>query len=409
MNSPETSQPQTDLMATLIHAIAALLARVKFLAVSTICVGALAAFLIVQMPETFTSSATVIVSENTSPKSGALSMLKESGLGSLLGGIKGESSNMPVLQLLLETRELALWGVKKYKLDSVWTDGDTTPMRPEVKIQNWRANFAWKELESGGMEIAYRSPSPELSREIVLGTLQWLDSAFRGIAKQSGAIREAYFESRLKTQLRIVDSLQDSVAAFQIRNKLLTPMDQVESVARGAVDLEIQAEKMDLEIRSLMPSLGEQSSQVRQMVFARDQMRAAAKRILERETGGTLMKGLGSGVRSGILLQRMQKQLQVQVMIYSYLLQEKEQLSFDLTKDLPSLTIIDKPILPKKRTSPPRFLLFQAAIMFWVLLSCSWIVIADGLRRNPPSESTRLAWAHLVQALPRFLQRVLAP
>lgn len=409
MNSPETSQPQTDLMATLIHAIAALLARIKFLVASTICVGALAALLIVQMPETFTSSATVIVSENTSPKSGALSMLKESGLGSLLGGIKGESSNMPVLQLLLETRELALWGVKKYKLDSVWTEGDTTPMRPELKIQNWSANFGWKELENGGLEIAFRSPSPELSREVVLGTLQWLDSAFRAIAKQSGAIREVYFEGRLKTQLRIVDSLQDSVAAFQIRNKLLTPTDQVESVAKGASDLEIQAEKMDLQIRSLMPSLGEQSYQVRQMVLARDQMRAAAKRILERETGGTLMKGLGSGVRSGILLQRMQKQLQVQVMIYSYLLQEKEQLSFDLTKDLPSLTIIDKPLLPKKRTSPPRFLLFQAAIMFWVLLSCSWIVIADGLRRNPPSESVRSAWTRLVQTLPRFLQRILTP
>ena len=55
MNSSEISQPQTDLMATLIYAIAALLARIKFLAVSTICVGALAAFLIVQMPETFTS------------------------------------------------------------------------------------------------------------------------------------------------------------------------------------------------------------------------------------------------------------------------------------------------------------------------------------------------------------------
>lgn len=408
MNSTDPNMNQGELMVILIQAITALVAKFWFLFLSTVAVGIVAAGLIVNLPETFTSSATVVVSETADAKGGALSMLKESGLGSLLGGLGQDKSNLPLLEALLDTRELAFWAVKTYKLDSVWTDGSDKPMRPENQVRFWVGSFAWMSHENGSLELSFRSPTPELSQKVVQGVLYWLDSAFRGVAKQNGAIRESYLDIRLKSQLKIVDSLQDSVAEFQIRNKLISPSDQVETVVRGAGDLEIQAEKLDLEIRSLSPVVGEGNSQIQQMIFARNQMKSAAKRLLDRDVGGSLVKGLSTGLRAGIQLQRMQKQLQIQVLIYSYLLQQKEQSAFDLTKDLPSLTVIDRPILPKKRTSPPRYLLFQSAIVFWLLLSCGWIVVKDVLSRKPPSDAVLAAWNNLLRRFPGFVRRFIS-
>lgn len=400
--------PPEDTLAIVLHAFSALFSHTWKIIASTICAGALAAGLIVILPESFTSSATVLVSTKSSGASGAMSMLKESGLGSLLGGIGDNDANTPVLRTLLETRELAVWATNRYKLDSVWTNGASIkkPMRIENQVRNWKSNFTWKELDDGGLELSFCSPSAALSQTVVQGTLFWLDSSFRGITKRTGAIREAYLDTRIKAQMRIVDSLQDTLATFQIRNRLVAPGAQLEGLAKGAGDLEIEAERIDLEIRTLSASLGSDNSKVQQMAYARDQTRSAAQRLLERDGKGTLLKGLQTGVRGAIELQRMQRQLQVQVAIYSYLLQQKEQISLDISKELPSLTVVDPPIFPKKRTSPPRFLLMQAFLTMWILGACIWIVIADALRRSPLSTEMRNAWIELLDALPLQIGRV---
>jgi uncharacterized protein involved in exopolysaccharide biosynthesis len=401
MTSSPNRSPE-DPVSIVLHAVTALFKRTWFLVGSTIAIGIVAAGVIVILPETFVSSATVLVSAKRDGTAGAMSMLKESGLGSLLGNIGGDDENMPVLRTLLGTRRLAIWATRKYKLDSVWTDGESKvkPMRIENQVRNWEGNFGWDELEDGGFELSFRSSSPELSRTVVYGVIGWLDSSFRAIARQNGAVREAYLDSRLAVQQRIVDSLQDSLAAFQIRNRLISPAVQMEGLAKGASDLEIEAERMDLEIRTLSASLGADNSKIRQLAYARDQTRSAANRLLERDDRSSLIKGLKSSVRGGIELQRKQKQLQVQVAIYSFLLQQKEQINLDISKDLPSLTVIDPPILPKKRASPPRFILMQAILILWILVACCWIVIGDVLRRSPLSEENRRAWMELLGALP---------
>ena len=410
MNMTEDVSTQEEAHIVVMRAFSALLSRAWLLMGSTIVVGALGALLIVNLPETFTSSATVLVSSKQSGAAGAMSMLKESSLGSLLGDIGGDESNIPTLRTLLGTRQLAIWATHRYKLDSVWTEGESRnkPMRVENMVKNWEGNFAWEELEDGGgFALSFRSPSATLSQAVVRGTIAWLDSAFRGITKQNGAIREAYLDTRLATQMRIVDSLQDSLAAYQVRNRILSPTVQMEGLARGASDLEIEAERMDLEIRTLLPSLGADNSRIRQMMIARDQTRSAASRLLEKDDRGSLIKGMRSGVRAAIELQRMQRQIQVQVAIFSFLLQQKEQISLDISKDLPSLTVIDPPLVPKKRTSPPRYVMMQAILVMWILFASIWIVLADLFRRHPLSASTRREWIRLFDAIPFRLGLVL--
>lgn len=405
-SSPDTHD---DTFANVLRAFAAILSRTWFLIGSTILVGIAGAGFIVILPETFTSSATVLVASKQSGGVGAMSMLKESSLGSLLGDIGGEDSNMPTLRTLLATRELAIWATKRYKLDSVWTNGGSLekPMRIENQVRNWSNDFGWQELEDGGLELVYRASSPALTQAVVQGVIVWLDSTFRGIARRNGEIREAYLDMRLAQQMKVVDSLQDSLAAFQIRNRIVSPTVQMEGLAKGASDLEIEAERIDLEIRTLAPSLGSDNSKIRQMIYARDQTRSAAQRLLERNEQSSVIKGLKVGMRDAITLQRMQRQLQVQVAIYGFLLQQKEQISLDISKDLPSLTVVDPPIFPKKRASPPRFIMMQAILMMWILGACTWIVIADILRRRPLSPVMRDAWIHLLDSLPLRIGKLL--
>lgn len=402
MNTDTSSRESQDTVSTLLFAVTALLARTWFLVVSTTVVGLLGALLIVNLPETFTASTTVLVGSKSSSASGAMSLLKESGLGSLLGNIGSEDANTPVLKTLLGTRELAVWATRRYKLDSVWSNGESLkkPMRIENQVRNWQGNFGWKELDEGGFELTFQSSSPQLSYEVVQGVVFWLDSTFRGISKQSGAIRERYLDSRLRAQERVVDSLQDSLAAYQIRNRILVPSVQMEGLVKGAGDLEVEAERIDLEMRTMAASLGRDNSKIQQMAYARDQTRSAAQRLLERDGAKSLIKGLRPGVMGAIEVQRMQRVLQVQGAIYGFLLQQKEQISLDITKDIPSLTIVDPPILPKKRTSPPRFILMQAILMLWILGASTWIVVADALRRNPLSPELRSAWLNLLDAVP---------
>lgn len=413
MTSSPDNKPE-DTLALVLHAVTALLSRTWFLIGSTIAIGIAAAGVIVILPETFVSSSTVIVSAKQDGAAGAMSMLKESNLGSLLGNIGGDDQNMPVFRTLLGTRRLAIWATRRYHLDSVWSDGEskTKPMRIENQVRNWEGSFSWDELEDGGFEFSFRSSSPELSQAVVTGVIGWLDSSFRSIARQNGAVREAYLDTRLAAQLKIVDSLQDSLAAFQIRNRLLSPSVQMEGLAKGAGDLEIEAERMDLEIRTLSASLGGDNSKIKQLAFARDQARSAANRLLEKDGSTSLIKGLRSSVKGAIELQRRQRQLQVQVAIYSFLLQQKEQINLDLSKDLPSLTVVDPPILPKKRASPPRFILMQAILLLWILLACAWIVVADALRRSPLTPEARHAWIALLDAVPlgigRLIQRLMS-
>ena len=69
--------------------------------------------------------------------------------------------------------------------------------------------------------------------------------------------------------------------------------------------------------------------------------------------------------------------------------------------------MVDPPILPKKRTSPPRFVMMQAVLIMWVLIASVWIVVADILRRHPLSSSTREAWFQLLDAIPLRIGKLL--
>lgn len=393
-----------DTLAILIHAATALARKARFLAISTVLLGAVSAVGIVLMPQSFTSTATVIVSENSSASSSnPLSALKESGLGSLLGSVNSNSSGLPELKTLLATRQLALWAVGKYHLDSLWTDGRSLkkPMSNEDKVKNWQRNFSWTETEfADGLEIGFESPSPVLSRTVVLGALAWLDSSYRGLAKEDSRIREEYLEFRIQNQLRIVDSLQDSLAAYQVRNRIVSPVAQIEGLAKGSADLEIEAEKLDLELKTLERTLGADNSNVQQLRVSRDQTRAAARRILDREGNGSILKGMATGVAALLKVQRIQRQIQVQAAVYSFLVQQREQISLDISKELPSLSVVDPPLVPKKRTSPPRRVLFQTILVLWLLGAGGFIVVTDAMRRSPPNPQIQGAWREFLQSLP---------
>lgn len=403
--------PSDDTFAALIRAGTSLARKTKFLTLSTIVVGAVAALVILLLPQRYTSTATVLVSKNASQANGSpLAALKESGLGSLLGGINSGGSELPDLKTLLQTRQLALWAVRKYRLDSVWSDGRSArkPMSVEDQVKNWQANLDWAETEySDGLDLSFKSPTPELCRQVVQGTLFWLDSSYRALAKENAQVREEYLNVRLKAQLRVVDSLQDTLAAYQVKNRIVSPAAQIEGLARGAADLEIEAEKLDLEIRTLQRSLGGDNSSIQQLRVSRDQTREAAERLLRRDGKGSILKGMASGVEALLVVQRIQRQIQVQAAVYSYLLQQREQISLDLSKDLPSLSVVDPPLVPKKRTSPPRRLLLQTILVLWVLGAGSTIVILDVLRRSPPNPRIQEAWDEFLASLPFGAGRLL--
>jgi uncharacterized protein involved in exopolysaccharide biosynthesis len=376
----------------------------KLLVLGGMAVLAVSAGLILLMPQSYEAKATVLFTESrTTPGGGALSLLKDAGLGNLLGE---SGANLDQASTLLASDALAFWGYRKYRLDTAWRD-TTKPdtLRPEDIVRNWGHSIKAEIDEKNALQITYTSKSPVLSAMIVEGICGWLDSMTLAIHLAQSKQNLAFVEEQLVLQTKAFDSAQSALLAYQKKNRILSMPDQVQASVEGSAKLEAEAMMADIQARTASTTGGTESSEYKRLVAYRDQLRQQAKRILGDPNSAGAFHGFDELGKLAEIA-RLQREVLGRKTVYTLLAQQREQLLLESRKSLPTLLVLDHPYVPTKRSSPPRRILFYLVFVAWSIGCSTWIIGRDALNRMKwrPEEKSILREIATALPLPRFLR-----
>jgi capsule polysaccharide export protein KpsE/RkpR len=206
-----------------------------------------------------------------------------------------------------------------------------------------------------------------------------LDSVNKRLKTEQARFQRLFIEKRYKENIEDLRIAEDSLQAFQEANKMIALPEQTEAAIKaGAV---VKAQILDAEVRlgilenffsPTYPEIGRVKSEIAEL----------ESRLREMEAGsdeGKLFPGFRKVPDLAIQLLRLQREVEVQNTIYTFLTQQYEEAKIQEAKDTPTLQVLDQASRPEKKHAPRRtiFVLFFTFIGF--LLTSIYVLYQPAL------------------------------
>lgn len=384
MNSEETPTSELQLLEMIADVIASLQRHFRVLLLATGLAFVAGVTTALMLPSSYRAD-TELMPPPTQKKGGILSAVASGSgdISSLFGG--GSGSSVPLLETILRSRSMAFHVIQKHRLDTVWLpEGGWKKARWENLLVAWNASFSYEITEYDGIKLFFLDKDSVRATVVVSSATEFLDSAYqvyqRGIARQN----EEFLQAQLDMRQSLLAEAEDSLLAFQITNKAFLPSAQIDAQAKKAALDQVEIEKLNImiELEKKTDGFGARYQELELLRSAKERQFAAAfdpARSVRGVKGGS--PNLIELTRLNLRFQRLLRQIEIHGKVFAFLVQQKEQYSLDANRNIPALTIIDAPKVPRKRAKPPRMTVVMAFTLFGFLGAWGGIAIWPSARR----------------------------
>lgn len=340
----------------------------KFLIIHLLAVAIVSVIIALVIPKTFTSSATIIPEGGFNIANAVLPSAMTEGLGSAIGSLTGDSgSQTNKIMSILNSREIAVDVIEEFNLMDRF-EADTIEDAIEgfrdmifITIDDELMIRVSVHAETGFFSLQDEErETSELAHEIATYIISKLDQQFTELSVEKAKFERVLVEERFDQNKNDLRQAEEALKDFSIENSMIALPQQIEAAIETAAALEAQIIADQIQLASLKQSFGGTRSEVRQKEIAITQ---AENKLNEIKLSGSSADSLrlfpSFQAAPDLLMEfmQLQREREVQTILYEYLIQQYEQLKIQEAKQTPSLQFIDRPAIPTKRTSPTRSIL----------------------------------------------------
>ena len=351
---------------TILDIILIFLKRKKFIIITTSVVFIISVILYFFVFDLiYYSEATI----KSSGKSGSLLGSLESGLpdvGALdelgLGGGKS-AKELAVYENILSSRRCIEPLIDKFNL----VDRDKYQFKEDAIKNFMKENMKLDEDKLAGvLSIGIYDKDPQLAKEMVEFLLAQLDKINIELNVQNAKNNREFVEQRYYKAKEDLTKAEDSLKAFQVIYGI-SPDLQVKAATQTAfiIESEMKAEEVKLDVlkKILSPDQIEVKTQEAKVNSLKEQ-------ISKNQTSTDLndMMRLGNSAQVVMSYLRLEREVEIQSKILSFILPIYEQAKIDEKKETPTIIVLDKPYIAEKKVKPKRLLM----ILAWTF-SCFFI------------------------------------
>jgi tyrosine-protein kinase Etk/Wzc len=299
---------------------------------------------------------------------------KTSGLASVL------SSNIPDIGGLDElsgsgssTRELASYEeiiLSRRCLEEVIIKFNLMDLH-KIKLMDDAIKFIREELifvkrdnKSGIIKIGFLDKSPQRSKEISEFLISELNKINMELNVQNAKLNREFLEKRYNDVKADLAKAEDSLKVFQDKYSI-APDVQVKAVLQSDIQLEAEIKSEEIKLDLLKKILTSNQAEVKSQ---EDKVSLLKKQLEDmRYSTDTESKLRIKGTPDMVLnYYRLQRNVEIQTKILTYIVPLFEQAKIDEKKDMPSVLVLDNPNLPDKKEKPKRLTIIL--ITFFVTL-----------------------------------------
>ena len=343
----------------------------------------------------YAASAIVTPPASTQPMSGMLSgLMGSSGMSSLLG-ISMDNEDVNAVWTILNSWELHNMVIDKFNLAKHYKFKGK--FHADL-LKEFRKNFGLELNKEDMLSIYYKDTDAKLAVEVLNFMLDKADSSFNAFKTKQARQSREYFQTRLDSCYRTLDSLLGEFVDFQVKNNVYEPNVQLEATIKYLSELQAMREEVNMEMNFEKLDRGENSKRYQELSKRMQGMNSAL--------GGTL-KGKHKDI--GILelkkspelyadYLRLEAEIRIQEAMYKVLRQQSEQMRLEEAKTLTNLHVLEPPWENDKKISPKRGLILAFTVFFSFFLATLLSNLVEYMRSESRTNSkTAAEWDFFVK------------
>ena len=367
--------------------------RRKFICKVTICGFILSTILAFLIPNRYEST-TSLMPPDTQSGSGIAMMAalasKGAGLGSLAEDLLGMKSSGALFIEIIGSRTVQDRVIERFNLRKVYHDKYWQDARQQLSSHT----TASEDRKSGVITITVSDHDPHRAAQMAQAYVEELDRLVAEVSTSSARRERVFIEQRLQTVKQDLDNVSKQFSEYASQNTAIDITAQAKASVDAAAKLEGELIAAQSELEGLEQIYTKNNVRVRSLQARVDELRTQLHNI-----GGNSSR-LGDELGSqqefptirqlpllGVKWSDLYRQTKIQETVYELLTQQYELAKIEEAKEIPVVKVLDEPVVPEKKSGPPRLLVGCIGALLSLSFLVSWIAGAALWRQANP-EST---------------------
>jgi uncharacterized protein involved in exopolysaccharide biosynthesis len=339
----------------------------------------LVAFLI---PKRYESTAQLMPPDSQSP--GSMAMLTalsgSGGLGMLAGDLIGVKSTGALFVGVLRSRTVQDRIVDRFDLKKVY--GDSLQVRARDELAQRTAIL--EDRKSGIITITVVDHDPKRAAAIAGAYVEELNTLIAQVSTSSARRERIFLEDRLATVKIELEGAEKDFSEFASSKGAIDIPAQGKAMVEAAATLEGQLIAAESELEGLKQIYSDNNVRVRSTQARINELKQQLGRL-----SGTVGNSANDAERSpsnasyptlrqlpilGVPFADKLRHMKVQEAVFETLTKQYELAKVQEAKEVPSVKILDAPVVPERKSFPPRLLIMFLGTTIAVICAAMWVL-----------------------------------
>ena len=369
----------------------------RFIIKLTGSVAVLAVVISLLMDNVYTAK-TVILPPQQGSSTASMLLGQLGGLAGLAGGAAGIKSPNDLYIGMLKSRTVADKMIARFNLQKKF----------EAKtMEDARKTFANASDITAGKDgfitIEYSDKDPRFAASVANAYVEELDKFNNTLAVTEASLKRLFFEKQLKSTRDNLAAAEVGLKQTQEKTGLIQPEAQGQAIILAASTLRAQVAAKEVELQAMGAFATPQNPDYRQLQQVLAGLRVQLAKV-ERNSvqgRGDIMVPTGKLPETGLEYLRKMRELKYQETLFELLSKQFEIAKIDEAKEAALIQVVDKAMVPEKKSKPKRSLIVILATLMAFFLS----VLLAFFREASARASLDPTSAERMNLLRRYLRR----
>ena len=298
------------------------------------------------------------------------------GLSGMAGDLLGVKSSGALFVGILGSQTVQDRLIDEFRLMKVYHDSRIEDARAELAAHT----SVSEDRKSGIISIAVTDHDPKRAAAMAQAYVGELDRLVAQVSTSSARRERIFLEERLHAVKGDLDSAAKNFSEFASKNSAIDIPAQGKAMVEAAAVLQGQLIAAQAELSGLQQVYTENNVRVRAIRARVDELQRKLNDLGNAGTqgGSQNVNALYPSIRKlpllGVTYADLYRQTKIQETVYELLTQQYELAKVQEAKEIPTVKVLDAPIVPTKKTFPPRTVIVLLGAMLGVTLAMTWIL-----------------------------------
>jgi tyrosine-protein kinase Etk/Wzc len=356
----------------------------KFIVVTV----ALAAFMVFVVMKPMYTGEAVFLPPQSAPGSGMSQLASQIGSLGVIGSLGGLKSSGDIYLGILGSRTIADSLIKRFDLQNVYKIARVSDTAKKLKA---RSTFV-----SGKdtlITISVEDHDPKRAADLANAYLDALYEQNGRLALTEASQRRLFFEEQLEREKNALADAEVELKKTQEQTGLIAPVGQAQVEIDAIAQVRAQISSRQIELSALKQAATNQNPEVVRLQTEIDGLEQQLQR-LQNDSGtrqsGNVLQATAKVPALALEYVRKLREVKYREMLFELIAKQYEAARLDESREAPLLQVVDRAVIPDKKSGPPRGLLLIASCLLGALAGAGWVIVKTGtakLRAEPGSSA----------------------